>query len=115
MYAVEWSESAVEDLTARVRCRDVAFRLYEVSKHALNRSFAPWGGSAPPLYWRRGVLPEDELEFDRKGSTGGNGSTEHAWNYVLIYKRKPRLGQAAYVILGVVSNADYVYALTKLR
>jgi hypothetical protein len=117
MYAVEWSESAVEDLTARVRSRAVAYELFEISKKALNRHFKPWGGSSPPLYWRRGVLREDEAKFDRKGSTGANGPAEQAWNYVLIYKRKPNGGFSrpiSYIVLGVTSNSDYVDAMTKV-
>jgi hypothetical protein len=117
MYAVEWSESAVEDLTARVHSRAVAYQLFEVSKKALNRYFKPWGGVTPPLYWRRGVLPEDEARFDLKGSTGVNGSAEQAWDYVLIYKRKPNGGlpwPVAYIVLGIASNSDYVDAMTKV-
>jgi len=71
-YEVEWSEAAVEDLLARVKHQWVADELMYVAQTSLDQHHPPDGGTAPPLYWRRGLTVQQRARLDAAQSRGSD-------------------------------------------
>ena len=112
-YAVRWLDVADEELFTKVHAQDVARELIEVANTLLDDMNPPDGGQAPPLCWRRGITTQRRAELDAAEAAGvdlDNGN-ERAWDHVLVYRRDPKLRRilslkTAYLIIGIVSNAD---------
>jgi hypothetical protein len=110
MYEVRWTHPAVADLHGKVRTDVVRRYLFGVARVALDHRSAGWGGRLDNgLWWRRGVLPQDEADPD--GIRGGavDGGREMPYEYVLVYVRStaaqmPRV----FRVLGVLTNGELV-------
>jgi hypothetical protein len=117
MYGLEWSPGAAEDLFCRVRRQRVADKLNDVAKTALDIHTGPDGGTAPPLYWRRGLTPERRAHLDAPGHDQTcdrcNDRVEQAWHYVIVYKGLGA-GRRGYHIIGIRRYTELGAALLDL-
>jgi hypothetical protein len=112
-YEVEWSEAAVEDLLARVKYQRVADELLHVAQTSLDEHRPPDGGTAPPLYWRRGLTVHQRAMLDAAQSRGEEcDHDEQPWYYVLYYRRQPKIiGRRGYLVLAVRRDRELLAAL----
>ena len=114
-YVVEWSDAAVEDLFARVTNQWVADELMDVARTSLDDHHHPDGGKAPPLYWRRGLSVQRRAMLDAAQSRGEDCDRDHGeqpWDYVLYYRRQPKiLGRRRYLVLAVRDNGELLALL----
>jgi hypothetical protein len=115
-YLIEWSEAALEDLLARVKYQWVADELINVAQTSLDHHHPPDGGTAPPLYWRRGLTAQSRTTLDAAQSRGeDHDDDEQPWHYVLYYRRQPRIiGRHGYVVLAVLRDTELLAALLNL-
>jgi hypothetical protein len=112
-YEVEWSEAAVEDLLARVKHQWVADELMYVAQTSLDQHHPPDGGTAPPLYWRRGLTVQQRARFDAAQSRGEDyDHDEQPWHYVLYYRRQPKIiRRPGYLVLAVRRDRELLAEL----
>lgn len=114
-YLIEWSEAALEDLLAKVKYQWVADELLNVAQTSLDAHHPPDGGTAPPLYWRRGLTVRSRTMIDAAQSRDEDDDDEQPWHYVLYYRRQPRIiGRHGYVVLAVLRNTELLAALLNL-
>jgi hypothetical protein len=112
-YEVEWAETAVEDLLTRVKHQWVADELMNVAQTSLDAHHPPDGGTAPPLYWRRGLTVQQRAVLDTAQSRGEDyDHDEQPWYYVLYYRRQPKIiRRRGYLVLAVRRDRELLAEL----
>jgi len=114
MYDVEWTERAYEDLCVKVKSEAVAQKLIDVSEQALDAPESDDGGQLGPLLWRRGLTPQCRAELDTADPLDGPTSTsENAWDFVLVYKRRG-FARSGYQVIAVLTNGELAAGLDDL-
>lgn len=112
-YEVKWSAAAVEDLLTRVKHQWVADQLMNVAQTSLDEHHPPDGGTAPPLYWRRGLTVQQRAMLDTAQSRGEDyDHDEQPWHYVLYYRRQPKIMRRhGYLVLAVRRDRELLAEL----
>ncbi|MBV8996664.1 MAG: hypothetical protein JO287_23840 [Pseudonocardiales bacterium] len=115
-YVVEWSEAAIEDLLTKVKYHWVADELMKVAQTSLDEHHPPDGGHNPPLYWRRGLTVQQRNMLDDAETRREDWDyDEQPWQYVLYYRRQPKITlRHSYLVVAVRHDKELLASLLDL-
>ena len=91
-------------------------RAHEGRQTSLDEHHPPDGGHNPPLYWRRGLTVQQRNMLDDAETRSEDWDyDEQPWQYVLYYRRQPKITlRHSYLVVAVRHDKELLASLLDL-